>query len=262
MREFMKIITEGQAADYLQGVFFHGTAIEKVDGFRHTAYFTQNRNEATEYAWMDSEVDGDPPILVSVKLHCTNPAILDWQLLQDLAQNEVGRTKAAELMAAGHDVAVSSTPGHDEVCVLDPSKIEVLEVIKLPYRDGTWPEAVTEGEVIAFKPKRRQRRHLIDVIKMGGGRHLPYVVFVNGQKLNAFKTQEQADKAAEAKEAEFDALYDQANITLQIMPHGREFCLLDRGASIGVFNSAEAAEHAAEQKEPGSVKRMIKAWYA
>lgn len=141
MREFMTIITEGQAADYLQGVFYHGTALEKGEGFRHTAYFTQNRNEATEYAWMDSEVDADPPMLIKVRLHCTNPAVLDWMLLQDLAQNKEGRAKAAELMAAGHDVVISSTPGHDEVCVLDPSKIEVIEVIKLPYRDGTWPEA-------------------------------------------------------------------------------------------------------------------------
>ena len=141
MREFIQIINEGQAADYLQGIFFHGTALEKGDGFRHTAYFTQNRNEATEYAWMDSEVDGDPPMLISVRLHCVKPAVLDWMLLQDLAQTEPGRQKAAELMADGYDVAVSSTPGHDEVCVLDPSKIEVIEVIKLPYRDGTWPEA-------------------------------------------------------------------------------------------------------------------------
>lgn len=113
MRDFMKIITEGQAADYLHGVFYHGTALEKTNGFSHTAYFTQNKELATEYAWMDSECDGDPPMLVAVRLHCTKPAALDTMLLQDLAQHAYGRTKAAELMAAGHDVAVSSMPGHD-----------------------------------------------------------------------------------------------------------------------------------------------------
>ena len=138
MRDFMKIITEGQAADYLHGVFYHGTALEKTNGFSHTAYFTQNKELATEYAWMDSECDGDPPMLVAVRLHCTKPAALDTMLMQDLAQHEHGRIKAAELIAAGYDCAVSDQYGHDEVCVLDPSKIEVLEVIKLPYRDGTW----------------------------------------------------------------------------------------------------------------------------
>lgn len=257
----MNIVTEAQSADYLRGVFYHGTAIEKGEGFEHTAYFTQDRETATEYAWMDSEADGDPPMLIAVRLHCTKIASIDTMLMQDLAQHEHGRTKAKELIAAGYDCAVSDEPGHDEVCVLDPSKIEIVEVIKLPYRDGEWPEAVTEGEVVQFKPKRRLRRHLIDVIKIGGGRRLPWVVFVNGQHLNAFKTQEEAEKAADAKEAEFDDLYDKAKITLQIMPHGREFCLLKRGVSIGVFKSAQEAEHAAEQQEPGSVKRMIRAWY-
>lgn len=130
----MKIIIEGQAADYLHGVFYHGTALEKTNGFSHTAYFTQNKELATEYAWMDSECDGDPPMLVAVRLHCTKPAALDTMLMQDLAQHKHGRI-------TGYDCAVSDQTGHDEVCVLDPSKIEVIEVIeviKLPYRDGTW----------------------------------------------------------------------------------------------------------------------------
>ena len=141
MRQFIDIITENQATDYLRGVFYHGTAVEKNDGFNHTAYFTQNQNEATEYALMDSEVDGDPPVLYAVRLHCTNPALLDTTMMQDLAQTREGHVKAAELIAQGHDVVLSDMEGHDEVCVLDPSKIEILEIIKLPYRDGSWPEA-------------------------------------------------------------------------------------------------------------------------
>jgi hypothetical protein len=119
---------------------------------------------------------------------------------------------------------------------------------------------ITEGEVLAFKPKRRVRRHLIDVIKIAGRAH-PWAVFVNGQHLNSFKTEEVAEQVAIAKEAEFDRLYDEANIRFQIMPAGREFALLDRGVSIGVYPSYEIAEKKAEEKEPGSVKRMLTAWY-
>lgn len=136
----MKIITESQHAEYLQGIFYHGTALDKPNGFRGTAYFTQTRAEATEYAWMDSEVDGDPPTLFAVRLHCSNPAIIDWQLMQDLAQTQEGRDKAQELISQGHDVVLGDMHGLDEVCVLDPSKIEIVEVIPLPYRDGTWPQ--------------------------------------------------------------------------------------------------------------------------
>lgn len=141
MRQFIDIITENQTEHYLQGVFYHGTAVEKGTGFYGTAYFTQNKDEATEYAWMDAETDGGVPMLYAVRLHCTNPAFLDTISMQDLAQTREGNAKAEELTTQGHDVVLSNEDGHDEVCVLDSSKIEILKIIKLPYRDGTWPEA-------------------------------------------------------------------------------------------------------------------------
>lgn len=136
MRQFINIITEFKTDNYLQGIFYHGTAIEKPDGFwdGSVAYFTQNREEATGYAWMDSEVDGDPPLLITVRLHCNNPATLDTFTMQDLAQTQEGREKAIELREAGYDCVVSNDYDHDEVCVLDPTKIEIIETINLPYR--------------------------------------------------------------------------------------------------------------------------------
>lgn len=86
-------------------------------------------------------------------------------------------------------------------------------------------------------------------------------VFVNGQYLNGFRTEEQAEKVAAEKEKEFDSFYDEANIRLQIMPYRDEFCLLDRGVSIGVFPTAAQAEAKAEEIEQGSVEKMIQAWY-
>lgn len=123
--------------------------------------------------------------------------------------------------------------------------------------------SLNEGEVLPFKPKRRHLRHLIEIIKIrtANAPSHPWKVFVNGQYLNGFRNEEQAEKVAADKEKEFDSFYDEANIRLQIMPYRDEFCLLDRGVSIGVFPTAEMAEAKAEEIEAGSVEKMIHAWY-
>ena len=122
---------------------------------------------------------------------------------------------------------------------------------------------ITEGEVLPFKPKRRLLRHLIEIIKIrtASAPSHPWKVFVNGQYLNGFRTEEQAEKIATEKEKEFDRFYDETNIRLQIIPYRDEFCLLDRGVSIGVFPTAAQAEAKAEEIEQGSVEKMIHAWY-
>ncbi len=123
-----------------------------------------------------------------------------------------------------------------------------------------WKQII-EAEILAFKPKKRVRRHLVDVIKIAGPRSHPWSVWVNGQHFNSFRTEAQAEDVAIKKEAEFDDLYDKAGIRLQIMSFGREFALLDRGVSIGVFPNYQSAEARAKEIEPGSTARMIRAWY-
>lgn len=119
---------------------------------------------------------------------------------------------------------------------------------------------ILEGDVVSFKPKRRKLRHEIEILKLAKPGH-PWVVYVNGQYLNAFKSESQAEKAAVDKEQEFDLFYDRNNIRYQIIPVGRDFILLNRGVRVGVYERYTDAERAAETLESGSTERMIHGWY-
>lgn len=119
---------------------------------------------------------------------------------------------------------------------------------------------LNEGDVFSFKPKRRNRRHEIEILKIAGRSH-PWAIFLHGQHLNSYKTEAEAEKVADAKEKEWDGFYDTGGGQYQIVPIGKSYALLDRGVRIGMYDDYTTAEQKAEELSPGSTQRMIDAWY-
>lgn len=117
---------------YLRGEFYHGTARKNLS-FSPTspAYFTQDKAIAIDYAQMDAEIDDGIPHLICVRLDCTKPAIMDLMKMQDLHLDYIHGNFVKGLLVDGYDCAVANVDGHDEVAVLDPSKIEVLGITNL-----------------------------------------------------------------------------------------------------------------------------------
>ncbi len=141
MRNWITLIESASTealSQWLRGDFYHGTARNNL-AFSDTApaYLTRNKGLALEYAEDDSEVDGGTPHVLRCKLHCVKPYVMDHATMQDLHMSFEHGDFVRDLLAQGYDCAVGDT-GADEICVIDPSKIEVVEVIKM--RD---PEAVS-----------------------------------------------------------------------------------------------------------------------
>lgn len=134
MRKWITLIeneTRAGLQAYLRGDFYHGTARTNLK-FHDTApaYLTKNKALALEYAEDDAEVAGGTPYVLRVRLHCTTPYVTDHGMMQDLHMSMEHGAFVRDLLTQGYDCVVGDT-GVDEICVIDPSKIEVVEEIKM-----------------------------------------------------------------------------------------------------------------------------------
>lgn len=106
---------------------FHGTARENREfrASRHYdlegAYFTDSFKEAKAHAYMDSEVEGEQPYVISAFIQLRNPFIM-----RGLDSHAISTEKANELKANGFDGVVNvdeETGEIGEYVVFDPSQI-------------------------------------------------------------------------------------------------------------------------------------------
>lgn len=143
MRNFITLIEDAENAalmQYLRRDFYHGTARPNLRFHPAPAYFTTDIAVAHDYAESDSEVEDETPYLLRVKLHCTKPYIMDTMMMQDLHNLYEYGDLVKDLLAQGYDCVVGDTR-HDEICVIDTSKVEIVEAIKLrdPGEESTRP---------------------------------------------------------------------------------------------------------------------------
>jgi len=134
MRNWITIVETASSEPlslWLRGDFYHGTARNNLSFSEMApAYLTRNKGIALIYAEDDSEVDGGTPHVLRCKLHCVKPYVMDHATMQDLHMTFEHGDFVRDLLAQGYDCAVGDI-GADEICVIDPSKIEIVEQIKM-----------------------------------------------------------------------------------------------------------------------------------
>ncbi len=129
---------------YLRGEFFHGTSRPNLD-FRDgiPAFLTQDFAIAADYAERDAEIENEVPHVLRCRLHCTKAWTMEHQVMQDLHLDE-HTDFVQDLLRRGYDCVLGQT-GIDEICVIDSSKIEILEFIKLRDQD----DESTDGKFVS-----------------------------------------------------------------------------------------------------------------
>jgi len=114
-------------------VGYHGTAIDK-DEFRRQggafgvgAYFSPSFKDALDYAMMDSEVDGDEPIVIQAELLFQNP----YHRTDAKTFQSVSPKRRDELEAAGYDSMIGQYPnGQQEYVAFDPRQVKIISKIR------------------------------------------------------------------------------------------------------------------------------------
>lgn len=121
-------LIETAAPAWIHQDMYHGTARDDhaFDAAR-VAYFTPDRDEAVEHAYMDAGIEDGQPVLIRARLRVNNPALIDTRLMQDL---HFAATELARLKAEGYDCAIGAH--EDEICVFSAQSVEIIELIELP----------------------------------------------------------------------------------------------------------------------------------
>lgn len=99
-----------------------------------------------------------------------------------------------------------------------------------------------------------KRRHLILVQNTGHKTH-PWGVFIHGFYFNGCRTEEEAEKIADEKEAEWDREYENSNpkARTRICQAGHDWYVLERGVIVGgPYSDVEPAKVKAEEINPNS----------
>jgi hypothetical protein len=114
----------------------HGTAIPKTQfrSFRghdmHGIYFTPNRDAAQDHADMDSEIDGDDPLIISVYLSIQNPLIVSEGIVDDprvTGKGTVGMMDYQQLTTEMLNLIVAD--GYDGIVITDGTVEDASEIV-------------------------------------------------------------------------------------------------------------------------------------